>query len=85
MPDLVENSARRAPGAPALTARTTSLSYAELHARTELAAAGLHDLGLDRGDCVAVYLDKRIETIVPLLTCSRAGDVFVPVNLVLRA
>jgi acyl-CoA ligase (AMP-forming) (exosortase A-associated) len=85
LPDLVETAARRAPGAPALTARTTSLSYTELHERTELAAAGLHDLGLDRGDRVAVYLDKRIETIVALLACSRAGDVFVPVNPVLRA
>ena len=55
------------PGAPALTARTTTISYADLHERTELAAAGLRDLGLEGGERVAVFLDKRIETVVALL------------------
>jgi acyl-CoA ligase (AMP-forming) (exosortase A-associated) len=85
LPDLVARSARRNPGAPALTARSTTISYADLHERTELAAARLRDLGLDRGERIAVFLDKRIETVVALLACSRAGGVFVPVNPVLRA
>jgi acyl-CoA ligase (AMP-forming) (exosortase A-associated) len=84
LPDLVARSARRAPGAPALTARRSTISYADLHERTELAAAGLRDLGLEGGDRLAVFLDKRIETVVALLGCSRAGGVFVPVNPVLR-
>ena len=85
LPDLVARSAQRNPGAPALTARTTTISYTDLHERTELAAAGLRDLGLDGGERVAVFLDKRIETVVALLACSRAGGVFVPVNPMLRA
>ncbi|MDT0351400.1 acyl-CoA ligase (AMP-forming), exosortase A system-associated [Pseudonocardia charpentierae] len=83
--DLVARSARRTPGAPALTARSTTISYTDLHERTELAAARLRDLGLDRGERIAVFLDKRIETVVAMLACSRAGGVFVPVNPVLRA
>jgi acyl-CoA ligase (AMP-forming) (exosortase A-associated) len=85
LPDLVARSTHRNPGAPALTARTTTISYTDLHERTELAAAGLRDLGLEGGERVAVFLGKRIETIVALLACSRAGGVFVPVNPVLRA
>src|SRR5690349_659718 len=84
LPDLVASSAQRNRGAPALTARTTTISYAELHERMELAAAGLRDLGFEAGERVAVFLDKRIETIVALLACSRAGGVFVPVNPLLR-
>src|SRR3954454_18874231 len=84
LPDLVARSAQRNPGAPALTARSTTITYAELHERTELAAAGLRDLGLEGGERLAVFLDKRIETVVALLGCSRAGGVFVPVNPVLR-
>jgi acyl-CoA ligase (AMP-forming) (exosortase A-associated) len=84
LPDLVARSARCNPGAPALTARSTTIPYADLHARTELAAAGLRDLGLEGGERLAVFLDKRIETVVALLACSRAGGVFVPVNPVLR-
>src|SRR5919108_3137313 len=83
--DLVEAGAGRDPDAPALTARATTVSYAALHRRMELAASGLRDLGLEAGDRVAVYLDKRIETVVAILGCSRAGLVFVPVNPVLRA
>ncbi|MEV0074407.1 MULTISPECIES: acyl-CoA ligase (AMP-forming), exosortase A system-associated [unclassified Amycolatopsis] len=84
LPDLVARSAQRAPGAPALTARTTTISYADLSERTERAAAGLRDLGFDDGERVAVFLDKRIETVVALFACSRAGGVFIPVNPVLR-
>jgi acyl-CoA ligase (AMP-forming) (exosortase A-associated) len=83
--DLVEASARRDPDAPALTAQATTVSYAALARQVELAAAGLRDLELEPGDRVAVYLDKRVETVVALLGCSRGGYVFVPVNPVLRA
>ena len=48
-------------------------------------AAGLSRLGLGRGERVAVYLDKRIETVVSLFGTSAAGGVFVPVNPLLRA
>ncbi|MET7998045.1 acyl-CoA ligase (AMP-forming), exosortase A system-associated [Amycolatopsis sp. NPDC005232] len=85
LPDLVARCAQRAPRAPALTSRTTTISYADLHERTERAAAGLRDLGLDDGERVAVFLDKRIDTVVALLACSQAGGVFIPVNPVLRA
>ena len=36
------------------------------------------------GDRVAVFLDKRIETVVSLLAASFAGAAFVPVNPVLK-
>ncbi|MEU0187685.1 acyl-CoA ligase (AMP-forming), exosortase A system-associated [Streptomyces sp. NPDC006207] len=85
LPDLVARSAQRNPRAPALTARTTTISYTDLHERTELAASGLSDLGLNSGERVAVFLEKKIETVVAMLACSRAGGVFVPVNPVLRA
>jgi acyl-CoA ligase (AMP-forming) (exosortase A-associated) len=83
--DLVEAAAWRDPDAPALTAQATTVSYAGLHRQVELAGSGLRELGLGAGDRVAVYLDKRVETVVAMLGCSRAGVVFVPVNSVLRA
>jgi len=46
--------------------------------------ATVSDLGLRRGDRVAVYLDKRIETVVALFGTSAANGVFVPVNPLLR-
>jgi acyl-CoA ligase (AMP-forming) (exosortase A-associated) len=83
--DLLSGSAAGSPGAPALTFKSETLSYAELWDRTLHTARGLRRLGAGRGDRVAVWLDKRIETVVSVFATSAAGGVFVPVNPVLRA
>ena len=49
---------------PALTFGTDTLDYAVLAGDTTRFAAGLRQLGLDRSERVAIYLDKRIETVV---------------------
>lgn len=64
----------------ALTFKSTTLSYRELADQVARVAAGLHGLGVRRGDRVAVFAEKRIETVVALLAISAAGAVFVPVN-----
>jgi acyl-CoA ligase (AMP-forming) (exosortase A-associated) len=70
--------------APALTFKDITLSYAQLWRAVQGFGAALTDLGLGRGDRVAVYLDKRIETVTALFGASAAGGVFVPVNPLLR-
>ncbi|HEY7224958.1 MAG TPA: acyl-CoA ligase (AMP-forming), exosortase A system-associated [Micromonosporaceae bacterium] len=83
--DLVDRSAARTPEAPALTYKDVTLSYAELAEAVGTVAAGLTGLGLRRGERVAIYLDKRIETVTCVFGTSAAGGVFVPVNPLLRA
>ena len=78
---LITASAERAPDAPALTAGKTSLSYRELDDQVASIAAGLVGLGLDRGERVGIFLDKRTETVVASFAAARAGGVFVPVTL----
>ena len=70
--------------APALTFKNSTVSYAQLWHEVEGFGAALHGLGLVRGDRVAVYLDKRIETVAALFGVPAAGGVFVPVNPLLR-
>jgi acyl-CoA ligase (AMP-forming) (exosortase A-associated) len=82
---LVAEAAARAPAAPALTSRGVTLSYDELWQRVAAVGAGLRTLGLGRGDRVAVYLDKRVETVPAIFGTSVAGGVFVPVNPLLKA
>jgi acyl-CoA ligase (AMP-forming) (exosortase A-associated) len=82
--DLVAQSAERAGGTPALTFKETTLTYAELWDEVARAGAGLSRLGLGRGERVAVYLDKRVETIAAMFGTSVAGGAFVPVNPLLR-
>jgi len=81
---LVSSAAAVRPDAPALTYKDSTLTYADLWRDVGRFAAGLTGLGLRRSDRVAVYLDKRLETVVALFGASAAGGVFVPVNPLLR-
>jgi acyl-CoA ligase (AMP-forming) (exosortase A-associated) len=83
--DLLAGAAARLPDAAALSFKEQTLSYATLWERTSAVAGGLRRLGVERGDRVAVWLDKRVETVVSIFGTSAADGVFVPVNPVLRA
>ena len=82
---LVSDMADRRADAPALTVNDTTVTYRHLWHSIAAFAGGLERLGLQRGERVAVYLDKRIETVAAIFGTSAAGGVFVPVNPLLRA
>ena len=84
LPELIALSAERAPGDCALSYGASSLSYAELHAGVSQFASGLMALGLGRGERVAIYLEKRFETVLASFGAPAAGAVFVPVNPLLK-
>jgi len=81
---LIAMSAQRSPNAIALTSGSASLTYAELDAGVSQFACGLMALGLARGDRVAIYLEKRFETVVASFGAPAVGGVFVPVNPLLK-
>lgn len=83
--ELIAASAATRPDAIALTLGDRHLVYTELHAAVSGFAAGLTGLGVARSERVAVYLDKRPETVVAFFGASTAGCAFVPVNPVLKA
>lgn len=82
--EFIIQSAHRTPDAEALTYREQRLTYAELAAQTESAAAALLAMDLKRGERVAIYLDKRPETIAAMFGASAAGGVYVPINPLLK-
>uniref|UniRef100_UPI0015F0899D AMP-binding protein n=1 Tax=Pseudonocardia pini TaxID=2758030 RepID=UPI0015F0899D len=55
-----------------------SLTFAELDARVRRVAAGLRELGLGRGDAVALYLPMISEAVVAFYAAARIGAVVVP-------
>lgn len=81
---LVEDMALSTPEAPALTVKDSSVSYAELWDEVLRVATGLARLGVERNERIAVYLDKRIETVVAIIAASVVDAVFIPVNPVLK-
>ena len=76
--------AQCAPASTALTSDSVSMLYGELDARIKSFGSGLLQLDLQRGERVAIYLDKRFETVVAAFGSSWAGCVFVPVNPLLK-
>ncbi|PKO88925.1 MAG: acyl-CoA ligase (AMP-forming), exosortase A system-associated [Betaproteobacteria bacterium HGW-Betaproteobacteria-12] len=83
--DLVAISAKRAPESPALTYGKTTLNYGELQESVSRFANGLIGLGLARGERLAIYLEKRCETVIASFGAPAAGGVFVPLNPLLKA
>ncbi len=88
MPDLLHelilHSAEIHPTNPALAHKKVTQDYAALAAGIRQTAQGLLWLGLSRGERVAVYLPKQIETVHGMFGASLAGGVFVPVNPLLK-
>ncbi|MGH8797020.1 MAG: AMP-binding protein, partial [Caldimonas sp.] len=82
--ELLAHAAERTPSAIALTHGAASLSYGALQAEVEGFAAGVLALGLQRGERVGIYLEKRFETVVASFGAPAAGAVFVPLNPLLK-
>ena len=83
--DSIFDSAARTPDAEALAYGAARCTYRELAAQVEAAAALLLAQGLQPGERVAVYMEKRIENVVAMFGAAAAGCVFVPVNPLLKA
>lgn len=87
-PDLLhqfaELSAAKDPTRQALSGGGQSMEYGQLAEAIASCANGLINLGLARGERVAIWLDKRIETVVASFGATRAGGVFVPINPLLK-
>src|SRR5262245_24575293 len=84
LPHLPLRSAANAPERIALRHRDVAFTYAELATAIEAAAHGLCAAGLQKQDRVAIYLNKRFETVVACFAAGLAGGVFVPVNPLLK-
>ena len=82
--DLIAQAAGTDPDAAAVTCEGVTVSYAELWREVASFGTALKGLGICRADRVAVYLDKRIETVSALFGTSAGEGVFVPVNPLLR-
>lgn len=82
--DFIFDTARRTPEAEALVYGAERLDYRALAQAVRAAAAAFGAAGVKRGERVAVYLEKRIETVAALFGAASAGAVFVPVNPLLK-
>ncbi|MDD2711763.1 MAG: acyl-CoA ligase (AMP-forming), exosortase A system-associated [Simplicispira sp.] len=83
--ELLARAAACWPSRTALTVGGEHFVYAQVQTQVEHCAAGLLALDVTRGARVAVYLEKRLETVVASFSVPAAGGVLVPVNPLLKA
>jgi len=77
---IFEDVARRNPSSLALVFGARKVTYGELDERADHLARVLRHEGLARGDRVAVFADRGIETIVAFVAILKAGGAYVPIE-----
>ncbi|GGN61595.1 putative fatty-acid-CoA ligase FadD [Streptomyces albiflavescens] len=80
IPGLVRSAATRFADREAVVEGRTRVSYAELGARVERAAAACMASGVRRGDRVAIWAPNTLDWIVSALGAVSAGAILVPLN-----
>ncbi|MFJ5862953.1 amino acid adenylation domain-containing protein [Streptomyces parvus] len=78
--DAFAAQATARPDAPALTAGSTTLSYAELDRRAEMLADGLYAHGVRPGDLVGLCLPRSTDLVAAMLAVLKADAVHVPLD-----
>ena len=77
---FLEDAAQRFPDKTALVCGERRLRYAELEQESNRLAHGLLELGVRRGDRVAVCLENSVETVVSIFAVWKAGATLMMVN-----
>jgi long-chain acyl-CoA synthetase len=83
--EFLENSAARLPGKLALIAGSRRLTYREIDEQANALAHSLIELGVRRGDRVAVCLDNSVEAVLSVFGVLKAGAVFVVLSSATKA
>lgn len=78
--DLPRIAAERTPAAVALREATKAIHYSELQSAIAGFAAHLAASGAQRGERIAIWMEKRHEFVIAAFASTLAGAAFVPVN-----
>jgi acyl-CoA ligase (AMP-forming) (exosortase A-associated) len=78
--ELVFHQATASPNKVALVSRDDRLTYEQLAQRVRAFAHGILEHGIEPGERVGVFLDKRFETVIAKFGAAAAGASFVPIN-----
>jgi long-chain acyl-CoA synthetase len=82
--ELFSASVERAPDRPFLRYFDATLSVAETDRMADALAVGFAELGVRRGDRVALYLQNVPQFVIGLLGAWKAGAIAVPINPMLK-
>ena len=75
LPEMLERTSARSPAAPALIYFGAKISYGQLQDHVNRAAAGLHALGMVKGERVALMMPNCPQFVISYFGAMRAGAV----------
>jgi citronellyl-CoA synthetase len=73
IPVLVESNVQKYPNDTALICEGEEVTWTELNNRANRIAHKLAELGIEKGDCVSLFMQNRIEFIVNMLGIQKLG------------
>lgn len=78
LPEVLERSANEYPNKPAIIFEDVAITYEKLNDRVKRFALALQDLGIKKGDRVALYLFNCPQFVIATYGAHKAGAVVVP-------
>lgn len=82
---FLEKSARRLPDKVALICGEERLTYKEINERADKLAAALIEMGIQRQDRVAIFLDNSSEAVIALFGILKAGGIFIMLSASMKS
>ena len=82
---ILQRNSQQYPDKIGIAYRDRRITFAELNEMVNRLANGLLNLGLEKGDRVAILMPKTPEVIITFLAVAKAGGVTFPVNYKLQA
>jgi fatty-acyl-CoA synthase len=73
--EMLEDSARAVPGKEALVSGSTRMTYRELNERVTAFAASLQNLGVRKGDRIAIYMKNSAELAIGFYGSQKIGAI----------
>src|SRR5215472_22781 len=80
VPQILSTTALRHGGRAAVVIDRHAITYAQLDAESNRFARSLVHNGIGRGDRVALWLPKSIETVIAIYGIMKAGAAYVPID-----
>jgi amino acid adenylation domain-containing protein len=77
---LLDRAAEASPEREAVRCAGRALTYGELRARADAIAATLREVGVERGDRVALFAPKSVDAVTGMYGAMRAGAAYVPID-----
>jgi acyl-CoA synthetase (AMP-forming)/AMP-acid ligase II len=83
--NFLEDSARRSPDKVALICEPQRLTYWEIDEKADRMGVALKDLGIQRGDRVAILLDSSVEAVISLFGILKADGIFLMLSPTMKS